>query len=201
LDEQELITRAVAGDEAAARALYDAHVDRVFGLAYRLAGDRDLAEELVQEAFLRAFDHLAGFRGEAAFSSWLHAITVSVAINGLRKLGRRRKHEMPWADDEPPDRPAGGDVELTRRLTRALDELPADLRVLVLLHYAEGYKHREIADLMGIPEGTSKARLARARELMRRSLGIPSHPPCDGKDAATGERILSIGTNHADGKS
>lgn len=179
MDERQLIARTLAGDEAAARALYDGHADRAFGLAYRLTGDRDLAEDVVQDAFLRAFDRLPGFRGDAAFSSWLHAITVSVAINTLRKRERRRRHEQPWGDGEPPDGPVAHDVETTRRVRRAIDELPADLRALVLLHYAEGYKHRELAELLNIPEGTSKARLARARERVRRSLGFPVGPSRD----------------------
>jgi RNA polymerase sigma-70 factor (ECF subfamily) len=196
LDERQLIARAVAGDEAAMRALYDAHVDRVFGLAYRLAGDRDLAEDFAQEAFLRAFDRLEGFRGEAAFSSWLHTITVSVAINGLRKLGRRRRHEVRCDSAAPPEWPAAGDVELKRWLTRAIDELPDELRALVLLHYVEGHKHREIAALMGIPEGTSKARLARARGLMRRSIGLA--PASNG--APAGKPVASLGTKNVDVK-
>ena len=176
MDERELITRAAAGDGMAMRLLYDAHVDRVFGLAYRLAGNRDLAEDFVQEAFLRAFDRLDSFRGEAAFSSWLHAVTVSVAINGLRKQGRRRKHEVQWVDGEMPEVPVADDVELKRRLAKAIDKLPEELRAMVLLHYAEGYKHRELAQLLGIPEGTSKARLARALALLRGSLGIEPSP-------------------------
>ncbi len=196
MDEQQLIARAVAGDEAAMRALYDAQVDRVFGLAYRLAGDRDLAEDFAQEAFLRAFDRLADFRGEAAFSSWLHAVTVSVAINGLRKLGRRRRHEVAWDGRALPELPAAGDLEVKRWLQRAIDELPDDLRALVLLHYVEGHRHREIAELLGIPEGTSKARLARARELMRRAIGFAPRP----SGAPPGETIASLGTENADAK-
>lgn len=194
MDERELIARAAAGDGPAMRLLYEEHVDRVFRLAYRLAGNRDLAEDFVQEAFLRAFDRLAGFRGEAAFSSWLHAVTVSVAINGLRKLGRRRKHEVQWADGEMPELPVTDDVELKRRLANAIDDLPADLRAMVLLHYAEGYKHRELADLMGIPEGTSKARLSRARALLRRSLGIEPEPPA--REVA--DPVLTMGSDKAD---
>lgn len=197
LDERELIALATAGDGMAMRQLYEAHVDRVFGLAYRLAGNRDLAEDFVQEAFLRAFDRLAGFRGEAAFSSWLHAVTVSVAINGLRKLGRRRKHEVQCADGEAPDLPVMDDLELKRRLATAIDELPEDLRAMVLLHYAEGYKHRELAELLGIPEGTSKARLARALALLRASLGIKPGP----RSRGTAESVLTMETDKVDSMS
>jgi RNA polymerase sigma-70 factor (ECF subfamily) len=90
VDEHELIARVRAGEPAAERALYDAHVDRVYRLAYRLAGDDELARDFTQEAFIRAFDRLHTFRGDSRFSTWLHAITTSVALNGLRKTKRFR---------------------------------------------------------------------------------------------------------------
>jgi DNA-directed RNA polymerase specialized sigma24 family protein len=93
-----------------------------------------------------------------------------------------------------PELPVADDVELKRRLTNAIDELPADLRAMVLLHYAEGYKHRELADLMGIPEGTSKARLFRARALLRRSLGIEPDPPA----REVPDPVLTMGSDRAD---
>jgi len=89
VDERELIARVRAGDALAERALYDAHVDRVFRLAYRLAGDDDLARDFTQETFIRAFERLDGFRGEAALSTWLYTIATTVTLNGLRKLKRR----------------------------------------------------------------------------------------------------------------
>src|SRR5205809_6539526 len=93
VDERELIARVRAGDGAAERALYDAHVDRVYRLAYRLAGDDDLAREFTQDTFVRAFDRLGTFRGEAKLSTWLHAIATSVVLNGLRKVKRFRQRE------------------------------------------------------------------------------------------------------------
>ena len=88
MDESQLIARVRAGDSAAERALYDAHVDRVYRLAFRLAGDDALAQDFTQETFIRAFDRLGSFRGEAAFSTWLHTITTTVVLNGLRKVKR-----------------------------------------------------------------------------------------------------------------
>ncbi|HUP88147.1 MAG TPA: sigma factor, partial [Longimicrobiales bacterium] len=81
MSDNELIARVLAGDESAERALYDAHVDRVYRLAYRLAGDADLAQDFAQEAFVRAFSRLREFQGRSAFGTWLHAITVSVSLN------------------------------------------------------------------------------------------------------------------------
>jgi RNA polymerase sigma-70 factor (ECF subfamily) len=89
LSDSELIRRVLVGDDVAERALYDAHVDRVYRLAYRLAGnDADLAQDFTQETFVRAFAKLHEFQGRSAFSTWLHSITVSVSLNGLRKVKR-----------------------------------------------------------------------------------------------------------------
>src|SRR5207249_4542485 len=93
VDESALIARVRAGDGAAERALYDTHVDRVYRLAYRLSGDDELAREFTQDTFVRAFERLGSFRGEARLSTWLYAITTSVVLNGLRKVKRFRRRE------------------------------------------------------------------------------------------------------------
>ena len=100
MSEQALIERARRGDPAAERCLYDAHVDRVFRLAYRMTGDDALARDLTQDTFLRAFSRLDGFRGDSAFGSWLHAIAVSVILNGLRRIKRIRGRERGCEDLE-----------------------------------------------------------------------------------------------------
>src|SRR4051812_43918101 len=93
VNDRELAARALSGDESAERALYDAHVDRVYWLAYRMSGRHDLAQDFTQDAFIRAFGRLVEYRGESAFGSWLHVITVSVVLNGLRKLKRFDQRE------------------------------------------------------------------------------------------------------------
>jgi len=98
VDERELIARVRAGDGAAERVLYDDHVDRVYRLAYRLAGDDQLAREFTQDTFVRAFERLASFRGEAKLSTWLHAIATSVVLNGLRKVKRFHRREADLDD-------------------------------------------------------------------------------------------------------
>ena len=85
LEERRLINLILAGDAAAERQLYDTHVDRVFRLAYRMTGDTTQAEDLTQDTFIRAFDRLADFRGEAPFAGWLHRVATSVILTGLRK--------------------------------------------------------------------------------------------------------------------
>ena len=98
MDDQELIGRVLAGDPSAERALYDAHVDRVFRLVYRMAGDLDRAQDYTQETFIRAFARLGEFRGEAALSTWLGSIAISIALNGLRKVRRLRDREVALDD-------------------------------------------------------------------------------------------------------
>ena len=172
MTELELVGRAKGGDEVAFRALYDANVDRVYRLAYRMAGEDDLARDFTQEAFLRAWQRLDQFRGGAAFSTWLHAIAVSVALNGLRKVDRHRRRERPLEDAAhvAPER-RGLDPDARERLKGAGDELPEIYRTVFLMHDLEGYGHAEIAQVLGVAEGTSKARLFRAREKLRASLG------------------------------
>lgn len=168
----ELVGRARGGDESAFRALYDTHVDRIYRLVYRMAGEDDLAQDFTQEAFLRAFQRLDQFRGDAAFSTWLHSIAVSVALNGLRKVDRHRKRERSL-EDAARVTPGGRVAEpgVRERIEEAVDELPGIYRTVFLMHDLEGYSHGEIAETLGVAEGTSKARLSRARAKLRKSLG------------------------------
>ncbi|HEX9393174.1 MAG TPA: sigma-70 family RNA polymerase sigma factor [Gemmatimonadales bacterium] len=171
MDERELIARARAGEPAAERALYDAHVDRVYRLAYRLAGDDDLARDFAQEAFIRAFERLHTFRGDSQFSTWLHAITTSVALNGLRKVKRFRQRETDLDDAaHVSGGPRLAEPDLKRRLHAAIDALPEGYRTVFLLHDVEGYTHEEIGATLGVETGTSKAQLSRARAKLREAL-------------------------------
>ena len=94
VDDRQLVAEVLAGDPAAERRLYDANVDRVYRLAYRLTGDPDLAQEFTQESFIRAFDRLETFRGDAKLSTWLTSVATSVVFNGLRKVKRFRQREV-----------------------------------------------------------------------------------------------------------
>jgi RNA polymerase sigma-70 factor, ECF subfamily len=169
--EQELIGRVLAGDPSAERALYDAHVDRVFRLVYRMAGDLDRAQDYTQETFIKAFEKLGEFRGEAALSTWLGSIAISITLNGLRKVKRAWNREINL-DDSPPvgrlDHQA--EPDLKERLTQAIDDLPEGYRAVFVMHDVEGYTHQEIAASLGVHPGTSKAQLFRARARLRESL-------------------------------
>jgi RNA polymerase sigma-70 factor, ECF subfamily len=172
LTDFELVERARSGDQRAFRTLYDANVDRIYRLSYRMVGEDDLARDFTQEAFVRAYQRLDQFRGDAAFSTWLHSIAVSVALNGLRKLDRHRKRERSLEDAAHAARvePAVG-PEIRERIQDAVDRLPEIYRVVFLMHDLEGYGHGEIATALGVAEGTSKARLSRARAKLRATLG------------------------------
>ena len=171
----DVVARAQSGDQAAFRELYRQHAGRVYALCLRLTGDARDADERTQDVFVRLWDKLGSFRGESAFSSWLHRLAVNVVLNERRTTGRRERRVFPVEDPgnvagaqhaaSLHDRPA-----LSIDLERAIAELPDGAREVFVLFDIEGYGHGEIAELVGIAEGTSKAQLFRARRLLREKL-------------------------------
>jgi RNA polymerase sigma-70 factor (ECF subfamily) len=171
LDDQTLVAAVLAGDPTAEREFYDAHVDRVYRMAYRMTGNEATAEDLTQETFVKAFNGLRSFRGDSAVSTWLHSVAMSVIISGLRKLKRYRERETELEPVElTTPAPAMGNPHLRVRLTRAIDNLSDKLRVVFIMHDLEGFKHREIAEILDIGIETSKVRLMRAHEKLREEL-------------------------------
>jgi RNA polymerase sigma-70 factor (ECF subfamily) len=136
-----------------------------------MAGDGDLAADFTQETFIRAFQRLEQFRGDSSLATWLHTIAVSVALNGMRKV-RRIGSRVENIDDTPllAVEPRGFTADLKVRLHAAIDSLSEKLRPVFLMHDVEGYTHEEIAGTLGIPVGTSKARLFDARAKLRLAL-------------------------------
>lgn len=171
VDQRELIRRVLEGDPAAERRLYDAHVDRVYRLAYRMTGDEELAREYTQDTFVRAFHRLGDFRGDSALSTWLHSITVSVVLNGLRKTKRVRQREVDL-DDAPVLSVVQAPMEprLRERLRTAIDALSERYRLVFVMHDIEGFTHEEIGSSLQVAVGTSKAMLFRARARLREQL-------------------------------
>lgn len=170
--------RARDGDVQAFERLYRAHVARIYALALRMTTDPARAEDLTQDAFVRAWDRLSSFRGDSAFGTWLHRLAVNVVLGDLRARGRWQEEGLEDKEADPQD-PAKDRRELrtppTRPgekvdLERAVAELPPRARTVLVLHDIEGYRHREIAELTGVTEGTSKAQLSRARRLLREAL-------------------------------
>lgn len=171
MTDAQLIADVLRGDARAERQLYDAHVDRIYRLAWRMAGDETLARDFTQDTFIRAFERLADFRGDSSLATWLHAIAMSVCLNGLKKVKRIHGREM-TGDELPevaiPVREAEPDLKV--RLRRAIEGLPDGYRTVFLLHDVEGFTHEEIAAQLGIQPGTSKAQLFRARARLRTEL-------------------------------
>jgi RNA polymerase sigma-70 factor (ECF subfamily) len=171
VDEGELIDRVVAGEALAERALYDAHVDRIYRIAFRFAGDDEAARDITQETFIRAFDRISTFRRESSVSTWLHSIAVSVALNQMRAAKRTRSREVTLDEGlAVPVRGRMAEPDLKSRLAEAIDALAPGYRSVFVLHDIEGLTHAEIGSLLGVDDGTSKAQLSHARKKLRAAL-------------------------------
>lgn len=177
--DRELAALVLEGDETAFRELYRKHTPRLLALVLRFLGGHEAdAEDVVQEAWVRATERLGQFRWEAAFGSWLSAIALNLAREQLRKHGRRR--EVEWPEDEPAAVEPLSRLE-SADLERAIAGLPAGYRTVLVLHDVEGYRHEEIAGLLGVSVGTSKSQLFHARRAVRHRLG--AKPGKDSTDA------------------
>lgn len=168
------VALALHGDRRAFERLYRANVDRVFSVCVRMVGDRAKAEELTQDVFVRCWEKLGTFRGDALFSTWLHRLAVNVVLNDREAEGRRRKRHDDGIEDL--DTIASGEVRplpvpgLSLDLERAIAALPPGARRVFVLHDVEGYTHEEIGTMLGVTAGGCKAQLHRARMLLRRML-------------------------------
>jgi RNA polymerase sigma-70 factor (ECF subfamily) len=171
----ELIRAAAAGDAEAFEELYKQHHRRVYSLCLRMVGDPSLAEDMTQEVFLQVYRKLGSFRGDSAFTTWLHRLTVNQVLMHFRKRGVRLEHTSEEGDFtnvvETP-------LQSTRRISlvdrlaldKAISELPPGYRAIFVLHDVEGYEHGEIADMLNISVGTSKSQLHKARMRLRELL-------------------------------
>jgi len=169
VNERQLIARVIAGDRLAGRALYDTHAPRVYSLAYRLSGDAEKAREFTQDTFIRAFSRLSQFRGDAAFSTWLHRITVTVVSNARRSEVRIAR-EVTLDEAHSIEAAPVAEPDLKECIARAVEELSDAYRTTLIMHDIEGYTHAEIAEILGVPEGTCKSRLSAARAQLREAL-------------------------------
>jgi RNA polymerase sigma-70 factor (ECF subfamily) len=178
--EAEAIRRAQSGDSAAFEHLYQLHGRRVYALCLRMVGNPADAEDLMQEAFLQLFRKIGTFRGESAFSTWLHRMTVNVVLMRLRKkslptdsleetLEPDAENSGPKRDVGAPDLRLSGAVDRVN-LERSIEKLPPGYRTVFVLHDIQGYEHNEIADIMGCSVGNSKSQLHKARTRLRELL-------------------------------
>ena len=173
--ETQLVARAQQGEEEAFAALFEMHKRRVYSLCLRMTGNTAEAEDLTQEAFLQLFRKITTFRGESAFSTWLHRLAVNVVLMHLRKKGLQQisLDEVDSSQDEPVKRDYGdndrrlmGSVDRIS-LSQAIADLPPGYRTVFVLHDIEGYEHNEIAEIMNCSVGNSKSQLHKARMKLR----------------------------------
>jgi len=167
------VDKARAGDQLAFEQLYRMHCDRIYGLCWRMCGgDRGLAEDMVQEAFVRAWNKLDLFKGDSKFGTWLHRLTINVVLSDRRIRVKRLRREQEFSDDI--ERVQVGDRDvfagLRKDLEAAIAGLPERARTVLVLYDIEGYQHDEIAELTGMAVGSSKAQLHRARKLVQEAL-------------------------------
>ncbi len=166
-----LVRQAQNGDRAAFEQIYRENVGRVYAICLRILANSARAQESTQDVFVRAWEMIGTFRGESAFSSWLYRLAVNVVLVNLRAKQRRTARVLVTNDLSPYDRNEnminpGSAIDLER----AMAALPEQARAVFVLHDVEGYRHDEIATLMGVATGTSKAQLHRARKLLREAL-------------------------------
>ncbi len=162
-------TLAASGDAQAFERLYRGHVDRIYGLACRMVG-RDEAEELAQDVFVRAWEKLGTFRGDARFGTWLHRLAINVMLGHRQAAGRARSRFIDAEQPMQSVRAPSGHAEFNVDFDAAVEQLPRGARQVFVLHDVEGFKHREVAGMLGVTVGTSKAQLHRARMTLRRFL-------------------------------
>src|SRR5689334_5057470 len=176
MTEAEAIDRAKAGDAESFEGLYGLHKRRVYSLCLRMTGNTAEAEDLTQEAFLQLYRKIATFRGESAFSTWLHRLAVNVVLMHLRKKGlpeisldealEPQHEDGPKKDIGARDNVLAGSIDRVN-LERAIESLPPGYRIIFVLHDIEGYEHNEIAEIMGCSIGNSKSQLHKARMKLR----------------------------------
>lgn len=176
MTEAEVIAKAQAGDVSCFEALYNSHKRHVFSLCLRMTGDYPQAEDFTQEAFLQLYRKIALFRGESAFSTWLHRLSVNVVLMHFRKKGlplvSLEEGLWPQHEGEGPKEFGAKDHVLQGSIDRitlenAVKELPPGYRIIFVLHDVEGYEHNEVAEMLGCSIGNSKSQLHKARMKLR----------------------------------
>ena len=171
-----LVERCRLGDLGAFEELYRAHAGRLFSVACRMVGNTADAEDLLQEIFLTAHRKLESFRGDASLGTWLYRLAMNQCLDHLRSRGARAGQVTDTLDDDPTLADAGSRTLAEQTVTkmdleRALAKLPEGCRAAFVLHDIEGLEHREVAEALGIAEGTSKSQVHKARLRLRSLLG------------------------------
>ncbi|AMJ80677.1 RNA polymerase subunit sigma-70 [Alteromonas mediterranea] len=169
--ENELILKAKSGDKHAFRALYDEHIGRVYALCYRLTGEKGMAEDAAQEVFIQLWRKLNNFDGQSQFSTWLHSVTANITISYMRKQKgwvQRMFNLESSGISEMTAQSSSTDIDLEALVIR----LPERARMVFVLHALEGYRHEDIANMLNMAVGSSKAQFFRAKQLLKGFMGV-----------------------------
>jgi RNA polymerase sigma-70 factor (ECF subfamily) len=168
-EERALIRRAQNADSRAFEGLYRMHIDKIYGICLRMTGNVSEAEDCAQEAFIQAWHKLDKFRGDSAFSTWLHRVAVNAVLGRMRK-SKREQDRIAAVTEITPVKVDTGDTGDMRDLSEAVDRLPEGARHVFVLNAVYGYSHDETGEMLGIATGTSKAQLHRAKRLLAQQL-------------------------------
>lgn len=169
-DEHLLVRQAKKGDTGSFEKLYRRNVKKIYSVCLRFSSDKTRAEELTQDVFVKAWENLFLFRGDSLFSTWLYKIAVNTSLMELRKRKRWRGRFKHFSDLLNFDKKVLISLNTYIDLNNAVLNLPEKARLVFILHDIEGYKHDEIAELLSVKTGTTKAQLHRARKLLREAM-------------------------------
>jgi len=178
LDENKLISRASGGDPSAFNQLMGMHEKRMYAVALRMCGNREDAQDCLQEAMLRVYRAIGGFKGQSSFGTWVYRITMNTCLDELRRKKNKQNVsfdnllDQGWspADDSASPEKKVMQIEMRKSISTSIQELPEDMRSAIIMRDIHGYSYDEIADILGVNVGTIKSRISRGREKLREKL-------------------------------
>jgi len=168
ISDSELIAKCKSGNADAFKSLYEKYSGRVYAFTLRMCGNNDTANDLTQEVFIKVWEGIGSFKGDSAFYSWLHRICINAFLMKLRTDKNYEKKIAESANNALMLAYTNDDFSLD--MEKALQKLPSQAKLIFILHEIEGYKHKEISQMLNIEEGTSKAHLHKARKILREEL-------------------------------
>lgn len=180
MDERELVRLAMRGDADAFEQLMEQHEGRMYAVALRMCGNREDAQDCLQESMLRVYRALNSFKGQSSFATWVYRITMNTCLDELRRRKTRQASsldamlDMGWSPTDETDTPEHHSLrqEQRRAIERAIADLPEDMRAAIVLRDIQGCSYEEIADVLSANVGTIKSRISRGRERLRNALSV-----------------------------
>ena len=169
-DDTELVERCVAGDYEAFRLLYEKHVARVYAICLRYCNNEDDASEVAQEVFVQVWEKLQTYKGKSTFTTWLYRVATNISISHIRKRSPWWVRGIDWSKADHEEQMRVNETHFEHSLDQKIADLPKQARLVFVLFAIEGYRHNEIAKILKISSGTSKAQYHRARQLLKEKL-------------------------------